>query len=111
MLSGFRLELMYISLIINIRSNLTNLHCFQLLVQMVQRNHFFLLYEQGKSSESKAKFTQAGNTCIRVLEAAKLAYADEKKESITFQKLAPFQKLPETFGILSIVFSTKVNLL
>ena len=30
--SGFRLEFMYISLIENIRSNLTHLHGFQLLV-------------------------------------------------------------------------------
>ena len=30
--SGFRLELMYISLILNIRSSLTHLHGFQLLV-------------------------------------------------------------------------------
>ena len=30
--SGFRLELMYISLIVSIRSNLTHLHCFQQLV-------------------------------------------------------------------------------
>ena len=33
-LSGFRLELMYISLIVSIRSNLTHLHGFQLLVQL-----------------------------------------------------------------------------
>ena len=30
--SGFRLELMYISLIVSIRSNLTHLHCFQQLL-------------------------------------------------------------------------------
>ena len=32
--SGFRLELMYISLIVSIKSSLTNLHGFQLLVQL-----------------------------------------------------------------------------
>ena len=32
--SGFRLELMYLSLIVSIRSNLTHLHGFQLLVQL-----------------------------------------------------------------------------
>ena len=33
-LSGFRLELMYISLIVRVRSSLTHLHGFQLLVQL-----------------------------------------------------------------------------
>ena len=49
---------------------------------IVHRNHFFHLYQQNKSSESKAS-----NHCKRVLEAAKLAYATKTKESITFQKL------------------------
>ena len=49
---------------------------------IVHRNHFFRLYQQNKTSESKAKFRQASN-----LEAAKLAYATKTKESITFQKL------------------------
>ena len=51
------------------------------------RNHFFCLYQQSKSSESKVKFRQASNRCKRVLEAAKLAYATNTKESITSQKL------------------------
>ena len=33
------------------------------------------------------KFRQASNCCIRVLEAAKLTYANKTKESITSQKL------------------------
>ena len=45
------------------------------------------MYQQNKSSESKVKFRQAINHCKRVLEAAKLAYANKTKESITFQKL------------------------
>ena len=120
--SGFRLELMHISLIENIRSILTHLHGFQLLVH---RNHFFhyfffncdslhttttrhglirqrstktsqyivnlfrknLQLKKDKSSDSKVKFRQASNCCKRVLEVAKLAYADKTKESITSQKL------------------------
>ena len=35
----------------------------------------------------KVKFRQASNHCKRVLEAAKLAYANKTKESITSQKL------------------------
>ena len=54
---------------------------------IVHRNHFFCLYQQHKSSESKAKFRQASNRCKRFLQAAKLAYATKTKESITSQKL------------------------
>ena len=53
----------------------------------VHRNHFFRLYQQNKSSESKVKFREAINRCKRVLEAAKPAYANKIKESITSQKL------------------------
>ena len=54
---------------------------------IVHRNHFFRLYQIEKSSDSKVKFRQASNCCKRVLEAAKLAYANKTKESITSQKL------------------------
>ena len=54
---------------------------------IVHRNHFFCLYQQNKSSESKVKFRQASNRCKRVLEVAKLAYANKTKESITSQKI------------------------
>ena len=53
---------------------------------VVHRNHFFCLYQNNKSSGSKAKFRQVSNQCKRVLEAAKLAYANKTKESITSQK-------------------------
>ena len=43
----------------------------------VHRNHFFHLYQREKSSDSKVKFRQASNHCKRVLEAAKLAYANK----------------------------------
>ena len=54
---------------------------------IVHRNHFFHLYQQNKSSESKVKFRQASNHCKGVPEAAKLAYATKTKESITSHKL------------------------
>ena len=54
---------------------------------IAHRNHFFRLYQKDKSSASKVKFRQASNHCKRVLEAAKLAYADKTKESINSQKL------------------------
>ena len=46
---------------------------------IVHRNHFFCLYQQNKSSESKDKFRHASNRCKRVLEAAKLVYADKAR--------------------------------
>ena len=54
---------------------------------IAHRNQFFRFYQQNKSSESKAEFRQASNHCKRVLEAAKLVYANKTKESITSQKL------------------------
>ena len=55
---------------------------------IVYRNHFFRLYQQNKSFESKVKFRQASNRCKRILEAAKLTYATKTKECITSRKLA-----------------------
>ena len=88
--SGFRLELMYIVYIPH-RKYQVNPHsspwfsaaCAAI---KVHRNHFFRLYQKTKSSDSKVKFTQASNRCKRVPEAAKVAYANKTKESITSQK-------------------------
>ena len=54
---------------------------------IVNRNHFFCLYQKDESSASKVEFRQASNHCKRVLEVVKLAYANKMKESITSQKL------------------------
>ena len=78
---------------------------------IVHRNHFYHLYQQNKSSESKIKFRQASNHHKRVFEAAKLAHANITKESITFQKSPSLPSLLGTFHKFPIVFSTKVNLL
>ena len=85
--SGFRLELMYISLIESIRSSLIHLHGFQLLVLKIEiyRNHFFCLCQKDKFSESKVKFRQASNRFKRVLEAAKLAYVNKTNQYIISQ--------------------------
>ena len=53
---------------------------------IVHRNQFFQLHQREKSSDSQVKFRQASNHCKTVLEAAKLAYANTTKESITSQK-------------------------
>ena len=52
---------------------------------IVHRNHFFRLYQHNKS-ESKIKLRHASNCSESVLEAARLAYANKTKESITSQK-------------------------
>ena len=74
----------------------------------VYRNHFFCLYQQSKSSESKVKCIQASNLCRKVLEAAKLAYTNKWKEFIIFQKLGFWDFF---LSKLLILFLTKVNLL
>ena len=55
---------------------------------IVHRNHLvsIRLYQESKSSDSKANFREASNRCKRVLETAKLAYDNKTKESITSQK-------------------------
>ena len=85
--SGFRLELMHISLIENSRSSLIHLHGFQLLVLrpwFIEITLFICTKE--KSSDSKVKFRQASNRGKRVLEAAKLAYANKTKKVHFSQK-------------------------
>ena len=67
---------------------------------IVHRNHF-CFYQQNKFSESEVKFRQASSHCKRVLEAAKLVYANKTKE---------FHHFPETW-LSGLCFSTKVNLL
>ena len=54
---------------------------------IVHRSPFFRLYQREKSFDSKVNFRQASNHWKRVLEDAKLAYANKTKESITSQKL------------------------
>ena len=45
------------------------------------------MHQREKSSDSEVNFRQASNRCKRVLEAAKLTYANKTKQSITSQKL------------------------
>ena len=54
---------------------------------MFHTNHLFRLFQKDTSSDFKVKLRQASNRCKRVFEAAKLAYANKTKESITSQKL------------------------
>ena len=54
---------------------------------IVYKYHFFRLYLQNKSSESKVRFRQAPNHCKSIFEATKCAYTNKMKEFITPQKL------------------------
>ena len=81
--SWFRLESMYISLMVNISSSpWFSAACA---AGIVHGDHFFLLYLQNKSSESKVTFRQASNHCKKVLKATKRAYANKTKKSIFSQ--------------------------
>ena len=78
--SMFRLELMSVSLIVSIRLSLSHLwFSAACAAAIVHRNHFFCLYQQNKSSDSKVRFRQAIVHYERLLEAAKLAYANKVK--------------------------------
>ena len=83
---GIAFKLEFISLIEIIESSLIHLfHGLQLPLLLAQTNHFFCLYQQEKSTY-KQKFRQTSNYCKMALEAAKLAYVNEAKESIASQK-------------------------
>ena len=73
-LSGFRLEVMYIS-----RAHSSPWFSAACAAAIVHRNQFFPLYEKVKSSNSKVRFRQASNHCKRLLEAAKVAYAKKTR--------------------------------
>ena len=72
---------------------------------IVHRNHFFCLYQQNKSSESKVKFRQAINCCRKILEAAKLTYVTKTKDSITSQKLGSQNFWRIDNSVLSLLYS------
>ena len=85
---GFRLELMYISLIISIWPKPTHIHGFQRFALLPQFTEITLFLCTNRINLLNRKFRQASHCCKSVLEAAKLAYATKTKESTTSQKLA-----------------------
>ena len=81
---------MHISFTLCIRSSLTYLHGFQLLVllPLFIKITFYVCTNRINLPKTKENlFRLASNCCKRVLEAAKLACANKTKESITSQKL------------------------
>ena len=69
----------YISLIENITSHSSPWFSTACAAAVAHRNYFFHLHQYDKSSASKVKFRQTSNRCKRVLEAAKLAYANKTR--------------------------------
>ena len=96
-MSGFSLALMYISL-----SKPHSFPCFLTAsaAGIIHRNHFYHLFQQNKP-EYKVKFKQASNHCQRVSEAAKLAYANNTKESIASKELGSHNFLQIAYSVLN----------
>ena len=105
--SCFKLELMFISLGYHVQPHSSPWFSAAWGAAIFYRNHLFRVYQQNKSSESKVKFTQASDCRKRILEAAKLAYANKTKESINSHKL----RSQNFRGKFPAAPSTKVNLL
>ena len=105
--SAFRLELMYISLIVNIRPSLTHTHGFKLLVPLPQFIEITCFIYTKRINLLNLKRSSESNLCKSVLGAAKLAYANKTKKSITSQKLGSL----DFWRIAKTVLSIKVNLL
>ena len=98
--SGSRMKLIHISLIINIRSRISKPIWFPTACAAVAHENFFLCFrQQNKSYASKLKFRQGGNYYKRIPEAVHLAYTNKRNLGWV------------TFGKLLRLFSGKVNLL
>ena len=83
--SGFRFELIYICPSLQISASFTPWFAAAFAAVVACTNHFFDLYQQNKSSESKVKVRHASKCSKRVLGAVELAYVNKTKESITSQ--------------------------
>ena len=77
--------------------------CTAVIAHIFSQRTFFCLYQQNLLN---LKFRQLSNYCKNILEAVQLPYANETKSLSLSWNLAL-----STFGVLVIVFSTKVNLL
>ena len=106
--SGLRLELMYISLIVSIRSNLTHLHGLQQLVllpQFIEITFFVCTYRRNLLNLKESS--------DRLVIVAKGLLKLPNLHMLLKHKIPSFPRnlALGTFGKLLIVFSTKVNLL
>ena len=107
-LSGFRLELMYISLIVSIRSTVTHLHAFQLFVLLpyFKEITFFICTDRINPLNLKEGSDRLVIFAKGLLKLPNLHVLIKQKSPSLPRNLAL-----GTFGELLIVFLTKVNLL
>ena len=107
-LSGFRLELMYISLIVSIRSTVTHLHAFQLFVLLpyFKEITFFICTDRINPLNLKEGSDRLVIFAKGLLKLPNLHVLIKQKSPSLPRNLAL-----GTFGELLKVFSTKVNLL
>ena len=105
---GFRLELMYISLIKSIRSSFTHLYGFKLLVLLLQFIEVIFFICTNRVNLLNLKYSSARLVIVAkgFLKLPNL-YMLIKQNSSSF----PRNLALDTFGKLLIVFSAKVNLL
>ena len=104
-MSGFRLGLMYISLIENIRSSFTHLHGFLLLPQLIEIT-FFVCIKRINLLILKESSDSLVIIATEFLKLPNLHMLIKQKSPLLPRNLALV-----TFRKLLIVFSTKVNLL
>ena len=81
--SEFKLELMYILLIVNktslIKPYSSSWFSAACATVIFHRNRLFHLQQQNTLSESKGKFRQVRSCCKRIFEAAKFEYPNKAK--------------------------------
>ena len=104
--SGFRLEMMCIFLIVSVKPHSSPWFSAACTAAIVHRNYFFCLYQQNKSSESNESSDRLEIVAKGFLKQPKLhMLLNQKSLSL------PRNFVLRTFGKLLIMFSTKVNLL
>ena len=99
--SGLRLELMYISHILSIRSSFTHLHGFQLLVLLPKfiEIPFFVCTNRINLLNVKSSVYRLVIICHRVVEAAKLVYANKTRVH-HFSETWDFRQLPRWLKLI-----------
>ena len=101
-LTKFRLELMYVLLIVSIVPSFTHLRRFPAAcaAAILHGNLVFCFYQQDKFFECEVKLRQTGNHCTRIIEAAKFAYVNKTEDYITSNYYITSQKTWHS-GLLS----------
>ena len=100
-MSMFRLELIYMLLIVNIRWSVTHFHDFQLLVLLPYLIEITFFIYTNRINETNVKFRQASNSWKGVLKLPNLQMLIKQKKSIASQKLGSW----DFWRIANIVYN------